>query len=72
MMIIKSITLIALVILSLFCALFLGAWGPPPFYLEYIPHTTTTISSFISQLIWMAILYSPVIYLLFLAYKKVR
>lgn len=59
-----------LVLLSLGFAYFLSAWGPSPIVLMYVPNIPEDGRAWVSELILLAILYSPLIYLIIFAARR--
>lgn len=53
---------LGLTLLSLFTAMFAGAWGPDPFYVEYIPRLPEDAADYTPLAIMMLILWSPLLY----------
>jgi hypothetical protein len=61
-MVARIAILVALTLLSLILAVFFSAWGPEPFYAEYVPNRETLRDHPIGGVVAMLILWSPLLY----------
>jgi hypothetical protein len=68
--VVRVLIFAGLSILSVFVAVFFSAFGPSPFYMEYVPRGDTFTERPIAGTIAMAVLWAPVLYLLWVLVRS--